>query len=428
MDRTVTAQRISWFNQQRQLKLLNLKPAYQRNPVWPTASRTYLVDTILKNLPIPKVFIHVETDEVGASVYSVVDGQQRLNSIFEFIDGKLTLPAMYSPTSQDVRFEDLQPLRRKAFFDYDITVEELRNTHDAQIRDMFRRLNKNVAKLTPQELRHAQYAGRPFYRFVEELADAAFWKDIDFFSAADSRRMRDVEFVSEVFFALAKGTLDGKATVLDSLYRESDESPPDPKGKREFNATLSLVRRLIPDIQATRFAKAADFYGLFAALAEVRREYAITDEQGCMSVLGDLSQRVDLAANDPTNPGVPGHALAYYRTVIEGPNKLAKRRQRVDIIENALIPHVTKKDKKRLFTDVEKRIVWNRDPKHTCIWCHKAVKNFNDYQPDHLQPWSKGGPTSLDNAAIFHAWCNQAAKDKAKSEASTASPGQAEAP
>jgi len=416
MQRTVTAQRISWFNQQRQLKLLNLKPTYQRNPVWPTASRTYLIQTILKSLPMPKVFIHVETDEAGASVYSVIDGQQRLRSMFEFIDGSLTLPPVHSPTGQPLKFDGLSPAERTAFFDYDITVEELRNTADPEIRDMFRRLNKNVAKLTPQELRHAQYAGRPFYRFLEDLADGPFWKEVGFFSPADSRRMRDVEFVSELFFALNRGPLDGKATALDALYREFDESPPDAKLRKEFNATLSLVRKLVPDMSATRFAKVADFYGLFTALAELRREYAVADEQGCVKALAGLSQEVDLGASDPTNPNVPVHAVAYYRTVIEGPNKLPKRRDRVEIIEKALIPHLNKKDKKRLFTDVEKRIIWNREPTHTCVWCNKPVKSFQDYQPDHLQPWTKAGPTSLDNAAILHASCNQAAKDKAKSQ------------
>jgi len=330
----------------------------------------------------------------------------------------LTLPLVYSPTDQPLEFEKLSATDRKAFFDYDVTVEELRNTTDAEIRDMFRRLNKNVAKLTPQELRHAQYAGRPFYRFLEDLADAAFWKDVGFFSAADSRRMRDVEFVSELFFALNKGPLDGKATALDALYNESDETPPDPKAKKEFNATLTLVRKLVPDMQATRFAKVADFYGLFAALAELRREYAFGDEQACVKALDQLSQSVDLAANDPTNPKIPPHALAYYRTVIEGPNKMAKRRPRVEIVENVLIPYLTKKDKKRLFTDVEKRIIWNRDSSHTCAWCKKPVKNFQDYQPDHLKAWTKGGPTSLENAAILHASCNQAAKDKAKAQPS----------
>jgi len=423
MQRTVTAQRISWFNQQRQLKLLDLKPTYQRNPVWPTASRTYLVDTILRNLPMPKVFIHVETDQAGASRYSVIDGQQRLNSIFEFIDGKLTLPPVYAPTGQPLKFGDLSPAERTAFFDYDVTVEELRNTTDAEIRDMFRRLNKNVAKLTPQELRHAEYAGRPFYRFVEDLADATFWKEVAFFSAADSRRMRDVEFVSELLFALNRGPLDGKATAVDALYREYDEAPPDASAKREFNATLSLVRKLVPDINATRFAKEADFYGLFTAIAEVRREYALGDEHGSVKALNDLSQSVDLAANDPTSPNIPPHAVAYYRTVIEGPNKGAKRRQRVEIIENVLIPYLVKKDKKRLFTDVEKRIIWNRDPDHKCVWCNKPVKSFQDYQPDHLQPWGKGGPTSLENAAILHASCNQAAKDKAKVQPPAAAAG-----
>ena len=62
---------------------LNLQPWFQRNAIWPERARYGLIDTIFRGLPVPEVFIWKSGDN-----YSVIDGQQRLRAIIDFVNGK----------------------------------------------------------------------------------------------------------------------------------------------------------------------------------------------------------------------------------------------------------------------------------------------------------------------------------------------------
>lgn len=71
-------------------------PDYQREEVWSTAQKQLLIDSILNGWKLPKLYLL----KTGANTYDVVDGQQRLATIFEFMSGKLELS---SETSHNFR-------------------------------------------------------------------------------------------------------------------------------------------------------------------------------------------------------------------------------------------------------------------------------------------------------------------------------------
>src|SRR6266446_925999 len=64
-------------------------PDFQREEVWPDSKKQLLIDSILRGWHLPKFYLRKSTDRT----YECVDGQQRLNAIFEFLEGKLDLPA-----------------------------------------------------------------------------------------------------------------------------------------------------------------------------------------------------------------------------------------------------------------------------------------------------------------------------------------------
>ena len=69
---------------------LELSPKFQRRSVWNDTARSFLMDTIIEGKPIPKVFIRQKLNpQTRKSVREVVDGQQRLRAIFEFIKEEL---------------------------------------------------------------------------------------------------------------------------------------------------------------------------------------------------------------------------------------------------------------------------------------------------------------------------------------------------
>ena len=79
---------------------LEMQPEFQRNQVWSKAAKIMLIDTILRNIPMPKIFLqgilrHQDTYRI------VIDGQQRLTAILEFLNDGFALDSPYEGPYQD---------------------------------------------------------------------------------------------------------------------------------------------------------------------------------------------------------------------------------------------------------------------------------------------------------------------------------------
>src|SRR5450631_4357372 len=223
---------VSWFFGEWQKETLILQPKYQRNPIWSIGQKCFLIDSLISGCPIPQVYINIKT--IGKARdkktnYEVVDGQQRLRAILEFLNDEWPLIATAAkayPVSDeykphlDKRYSELPEHLQNAIWDYPIAVQEIRGWDDTEIRSMFRRLNYVNERLNNQELRHSQYFGE-FNAAVEHLAQNSFWDDIHFFTRRDSERMKDVEFVSELFVIVIDGIQDQQHT-LDKFYADYD--------------------------------------------------------------------------------------------------------------------------------------------------------------------------------------------------------------
>jgi hypothetical protein len=210
-------------------------------------------------------------------------------------------------------------------------VQELRGWDELQIRALFRRLNYVVERLNKQEMRHSQYFGE-FVDTVEELSKEPFWDDHNFFTRKDSQRMKDVEFVSELFVVLIDGVQEGQST-LDSFYADYDVVFP----KRayyvgKFRQVLRSLDTLGEFLDNSRFTKKGDFYGLFAAVSRLNlKPRQPVDLSGSIAALRRLHSALEAPADKLT-----GNAASYYTTIIEGPNKKSKREERTDILEALL--------------------------------------------------------------------------------------------
>ena len=83
----------------------NLDPACQRKSIWSEEKKSFLINSILRNFPIPPVFLrqHIN-DNDGTTTYDVIDGKQRITSIIEFIEGKIVVS---SEDDEDYPFDGL---------------------------------------------------------------------------------------------------------------------------------------------------------------------------------------------------------------------------------------------------------------------------------------------------------------------------------
>jgi hypothetical protein len=225
MARTLTTQDVSWFLDLNEKGQLDLDPPYQRRSVWSPKDRRYFIDTILNNYPAPPVFLHKTIDENGKSTYHVVDGKQRLLTIIDFTLDKVRIPDDFgTPALQGKKWGDLDRGGRETFWNYIIIVEMLPDASEANIRSTFERINRNSRKLSAQEMRHAKYDGW-FSSTAEAEADKPEWRDFGIATTARSKRMLDVQFVSELMqITIEKRRLFGfDQNALDDVYAGYDD-------------------------------------------------------------------------------------------------------------------------------------------------------------------------------------------------------------
>lgn len=264
---STTLRNISWFKQTDAVGQLIMKPPFQRNIVWLNNQKSYLIDSILKGYPIPEIYMQESVNEEGITTYIIVDGQQRINSILEFLKGNFKLDEEMCPQWPSLGFDDLTSEQKKKFYQYNFVVRLLPEIEDNELREIFQRLNRNVVSLNDQELRQAVYCG-PFIKAMNDISNYVEFNRIRLFTANDIRRMLDVEFVSELTIAYLNG-VQNKKNTLESYYQmyemrfEEDEHV-----RSMFRKVLEEILVIMPDIAKTRWRKKTDFYSLFLVFAE----------------------------------------------------------------------------------------------------------------------------------------------------------------
>jgi uncharacterized protein with ParB-like and HNH nuclease domain len=226
MDRNPTTRSLAWFWDQFRRQMLNLDPPYQRRSVWNMSYKRYFIDTVLNNYPCPAIFLYENITPEGVATYSVVDGKQRLTTCFEFASDDFDLgDAPTIPNLRNLYFRDLDDTFKKLFWSYIFSVEFIPTEDASVINAIFDRINRNVSKLSFQELRHAKFSGQ----FAEEVERLTEWAEATLPSfpniAAQSRRqMKDSEFVAQLLLFMEKGVASLSQDALDEAYSEREES------------------------------------------------------------------------------------------------------------------------------------------------------------------------------------------------------------
>jgi Protein of unknown function DUF262 len=143
-------------------------PDYQRDSdQWAEPTKSLLVESVINNLSIPAFFFEVNVDAAGVERNEVIDGQQRLTTLFDFFSGKFSLVASQdapylSPNSVHYagkKFDGLPDAYRQAFKKYRLAVIKLRNLGDMRL-EVFRRINQGGTPLSGQDIRLAYYGDK----------------------------------------------------------------------------------------------------------------------------------------------------------------------------------------------------------------------------------------------------------------------------
>lgn len=296
-------QTVSWFYDLSNRNLLNMNPPYQRRSVWNQEFKNYFVDTVLLNYPAPAIFLYEDIGVDGRSIYHVVDGKQRLTTLLDFVRGDFAVSES-SPLAhlRGKYFSGLDDAAKKSFWSYQFLVEYVPSDDEKLINGIFDRINRNVAKLTPQELRHAKLDG-VFIKACENLSEwmaEALPPKFPRFAEQSKKQMKDVEFVALLLLLVEEGPKGYSQDALDEAFTSRDEAWEDHnKHIDEFRHALDAIRRILhasgreKELVSSRLRNQADFYSLFGAIVDLSRDGRLANPEMAADSLARFIERVD---------------------------------------------------------------------------------------------------------------------------------------
>lgn len=328
---------------------LTLNPDFQRGSVWTSNARSYLLDTLLNQLPIPKVYLRTTIDVLTRrSVREVVDGQQRLRAIIDFGNDQLVL-GKRAGNFAGHKYSTLSSEQQQVFLAYPIAVDQLLNANDDDVLEVFARLNSYTVTLSAGEKRHAGYQGDFKWSVRQESRRwLTLWDDYKILSVRQRVRMEDDSFMSEMFGIILDGVCDGGQSNVDKLYKKYD---PD---FRQQNETINVVNKVLTiftgelgkPLIGTPLMGSPHFLMMYAALT-----YAIhgipVGEMGSNfpaqveSALSDVSiaqtNLLQLASVIASDVPVPGYE-DFWKASKSSTQRIASRRIRFPMYYKALLP------------------------------------------------------------------------------------------
>lgn len=265
---------------------LVLTPEFQRRSVWRPGAKSYLIDTIVRGLPIPIIFLRDKRTDPDKyePTRVVVDGQQRLRTVLGYISPEL-IPD-YDPQTDffkvqkthneqiaGIPFNELDPDIKISIYDYEFVVHILPSKmDDREVIQIFRRMNSTNYTLNKQELINAKYYGE-FKTSAYGLATEQInrWKTRKTFSSDDIARMSEVEFTTECISVIIHNKISGKSfPQLENLYKILDETYPFKEEiEKRFRFVMDSIENLFGNNIDLVFHKKTLAYVFFAVLYEI---------------------------------------------------------------------------------------------------------------------------------------------------------------
>lgn len=251
---------------------LIIDSSYQRRSVWSAQDNIRLIETILMGYIVPEVFLwpaSVDPD-TGDTVTHIVDGQQRITAIIDFIEGKYKLTKKYllddtiAEKCGDKYFTDLLDEDKSQIWTYKLsTVDIDKSWNIDQIKKMFYRLNLTDYSLNGQEKRNS--IDSAFGTKSELLAQNDFWRKVHVFSANDYRRMKDSEYCCSIYILAKEGPVDQVNDRKINQYYDDYKESFDDDGtlEKRISSAMDIIIQFVDESTISFISKKAQLYTMF---------------------------------------------------------------------------------------------------------------------------------------------------------------------
>ncbi|WP_302026675.1 DUF262 domain-containing protein [Parabacteroides johnsonii] len=326
--------------------VLIVDTSYQRRSVWLDRDKVRLIETILMGLIIPEVYFwDAETDpDTGKTITHIVDGQQRIKAIAQFINNEFKLSKDFlidqeiSEKYGNKYFRDLGNDDKILIWTFNLSVVRIKDKNMDEIRNIFYRLNLTDYSLNDQEKRHSNTWGL-FADLTKEISELSFWDDFNLFNYGDIKRMKDEEFCSSLILLARKGIINQtNQNPLNDAY--SDYATNYPEYNDDKNRILKWIdtfKQFYSQENKSFIRKRTQLYTIFC-LMDYLTEEKIEVTSHMISRFNNFVQKYNLFENssdteEMSNP--EDEAIKKYKLASsEGVNKIRNRKLRYEILKN----------------------------------------------------------------------------------------------
>jgi len=199
---------------------INPIPNYQRSSVWKPGQKQMLIDSILRRIDIPKIYLRQLKN--SKYKYEIIDGQQRMRTIWDFLNDNFQLSDHSEGLIIDGKkyeisgksYKELNDeIKRERIHKFNLNVVTILNADETEIADLFYRLN-NGTPLTPAEIRNAKLGD--MRQKIKELSSLPFFSKVSF---SNKRFSHDQVCAQMMLLEIEGGIADIQDTFLSKMYR-----------------------------------------------------------------------------------------------------------------------------------------------------------------------------------------------------------------
>lgn len=387
---------------------LIIDPEWQRNYVWNSRQASKLIESFLIGIPVPVIYLAKTSD--GA--YEVIDGLQRLSSIFTFFNNRFRLTGLDMISELNGKdFKSLEKSLQRKLKNSTLRSFELSSETDPDIHFLvFERLNTGGTKLNDMEIRNCLYRGH-LNNLIKELSENS-----DFISTINqsslSKRMNDRALVLR-FLSFYEKTHHKCTKGLKRFLNDFFETYRNPS-----QAKLDEYRKIFEHCMRCTVTVFGDkAYRLKIGKSKKSKslgEWATRINAPLFQVISTSFVRYDIGS-------VTRNADAIYEEYLDLINsdsefidcvrRATGESSRLSYVFNewqsrleSIMKTTIDNDQTRLFSKQLKTELFSQNS--SCSICNQEIKLIDDAMIDHhLHHW-RGGQTIPENARLTHRYCN----------------------
>ncbi|MCD6371562.1 MAG: DUF262 domain-containing protein [Candidatus Aenigmarchaeota archaeon] len=380
---------------------IDFNAEYQRSEVWKKDKKQKLIDSILRGYSIGLIIFRKKE---GGKL-EVLDGQQRLRSIFQFMENKFRTSGKFTPDYADKSFDDIKknPGLYADFISFKIPYLTIESSDEKLVTEIFLRLQEGLS-LNASEKLNAKLG-----KMRDLIIDLSKYGNLLKLTGIDERRFAHRLLTAQIFY-LEKETRwnDSPPTFptrvhfneLMQMYEKYKTTNPPSHVVAQVKRIFNLIKEML-DVRVIR--KRSDFVTIYLVTSYIERKYVIDEEfrKKFKDFVIDFLSKVECV--DMRNPREGEEDYAEYRInrrYISSPTRFKIMLKY--LLEK--VPNLKLKDNKREFDYGQKLAIYHR-AKGKCEYCGKEVY-FDEAHFHHKKPWIRGGLTTVDNGMLVHPSCH----------------------